>query len=84
MLCRQAVGIILFECFRLSLQEDGADSSHKDFSERATISAIVGSKGDEFGGRTCKRVFNGTRHWRHGIQNRITNFISKMVVLFAI
>ncbi len=44
----------LFVCFRLSFQE-GLDRSHKGFSDRATVSAIIGSKSDKFEERTCKR-----------------------------
>ncbi len=60
------------------------DCSHKDFSEGATITTIIGSKGDEFGERTSKKFFNGRRHYRHGIQHRITNLIPTTIALFAI
>ncbi len=36
-----------FCLLRLSFQEEGVDSSYKDFSKRATTSTIVGSKGDK-------------------------------------
>ncbi len=49
--------------------------SYKEFSERATTSAVMGSKGDGFGEGTGKKVFNGRKCYRHGIQNRITNSI---------
>ncbi len=60
------------------------DYSHKDFSEGATITTIIGSKGDDFGKRTSKKFFDSRRRYRHGIQHRITNLIPKTIALFAL
>ena len=78
------IGIILLACFRLSFEEERVDCSHKDFGEGATITTIIGSKGDELGERTSKKFFNGRRRYRHGIQHRITNLIPKTIALFAL
>ncbi len=78
------IWIILFACFRLSFKKERMDCSHKYLSERATVSTVIGIKGDEFGEGTCKKVFNGRRCYRQGIQNRITNLIQKIIVLFAL
>ncbi len=55
------IGIIFYACFRISFQDEGVDISQKNFSERAAVSTIVGSKGGEFGEGTCKEVFKGRR-----------------------
>ncbi len=58
--------------------------SFKDFSERDSVSAIIGCKGDEFGERTSKKFFNGRRCYRHGIQHRVTNLIPMTIALLAL
>ncbi len=60
------------------------DCGHKDFSEGATITTIIGSKGDVFGEGANKKFFNGRGRYRHGIQHRITNLIPKTIALFAL
>ena len=70
--------------FQLSFEKEGVDYSHKVFNEGATITTIIGSKGDEFGERTSKKFFNGRRRYWHGIQHRIANLIPKMIALFAL
>ncbi len=54
-----SIRIILFAGFKLSFQEEGEDSSHKDFSKAATLSVIVGSNAGGHGRRTCKKVVDG-------------------------
>ncbi len=57
------------------------ESSDKDFSKEATISAIVGSIGDEFEERTC--TFNGRiLKILYSVLNQHSH--SEMVVLLAI
>ncbi len=79
-----SIEIILLASFRLNFQEEGVDYCPKDLSERAIASVIFDCMSDELGERTWKKVFNGRRHYRHGIQHRITNLILQMVVLFAL
>ncbi len=61
------IGLNIFACFKLSFQEEEVDYSHNDLNERDTVSANDGSKGDQFGARTCKKDFNGRRGKRDGM-----------------
>ncbi len=52
------IGIILFARFGLSFQEKRVNCSQNDLIKQTIVSTINGSKGDEFGERSCKKVFN--------------------------
>ncbi len=82
--CQSGISSLLASHLALTKKGWTEDKSHKDFSEGATITTIIGSKGDEFGERTSKKFFSGRRCHRHGIQHRITNLIPKTIALFTL
>ncbi len=41
-------GVIFYAEFRLGFEKDEVGRSDKDFGERATMSAFIGSKSDKF------------------------------------
>ncbi len=56
----------------------------KGFGKRATVYAIVGIKGDEFGERIFKTVFNDRRRQGHSVLNRIIDLIPKTIALVTL